>query len=136
MFLDEVLTFLQSQGIGTVGQTLFAGSLALVPTGDGPFTVVTEYGGEPAIRAMGAVVVAEQPRAQVMVRAASYAAARSKAEAAYRACLHAVDNGAAMLGGPTVYLALTPLQPPFDAGPDENSRAQVAFNLACQRKAA
>lgn len=133
MLLDELLAFFQAQGIGTPGTSLFAGSQAVLPAGDGPFTRIIEYGGQPAIRAMRGTVVAEQPRAQVCAHARTYAAARAKAEAAYKACLHANDAGPVALSG-TIYLGLTPLQPPFDLGPDENGRAQVAWNLEALKK--
>lgn len=127
------MAFFQAQGIGTPAVNLFAGSQATLPTGAGPYTRLTEYGGMEPVRAMRGVVAAEQPRVQVMVHAASYTAARNKAEAAYRSCLHATDGGATTLSG-TVYVQMLPLQPPYDIGADANNRTMVGFNVQMVKK--
>lgn len=124
MLLDEIADYLQSQGIGTVGTNLFKG---LMPESPDAAVAVFEYSGLEVQRVQEVAGVAyEQPRIQVMSRAATYAAARQKAEAVY-AALATVKNQE--LSG-IRYLRIQPLQPPFLIGRDANSRPLIVFN--CQ----
>lgn len=134
MLAEDLAFYFESQGLGVRGQTLFTGSLAVLPDGDGPFVRLTEYGGLPAVRAGGGTVVFEQPRVQITVTGKDDLAARQRAYAAHRVCLHATDFHPLMLAG-CPYLRLEPQQPPFDLGPDTTNRARLVFNLAVWKKA-
>src|ERR1051325_6921886 len=127
MLLDEIGAYLQSLSLGTVGTDLFLGS-----TPDSPDACVTvrEYGGEAPEFTLGPSVAYEQPRIQIVCRAgvADYAAARTKAEAIYRAL-----NVAEATLSATHYLRIEPLQSPFPIGRDENNRWEIAFNCSVMK---
>jgi hypothetical protein len=119
---------LQSAGLGTPGVDLLGGLLATVPpTGAGPFTHVVAYGGElPDETHDDGGTAIDRPRVQVVVHAATTAAAEARAQQCQRA-LSQVTNR--LIDG-TRYLRVVPIQPPFDLGPDATGRARWAFNVA------
>jgi hypothetical protein len=81
--IEELVALLVAAGLGTFGTTIFGSSQASIPAGDGPYITIVETGG-PAPRSTHNVVNAyEQTTAQITTRAATYAAARSRARTAY-----------------------------------------------------
>ena len=139
-FADDLITLLTAAGIGTAGATLFATSKAVIPTGAGPYLSIRETGGSgPEFTHNEAMPAMYKPAAQLVARAGddfdrvivgAYAAAEDMARRAYDA-LVVVGN---VTVGTTYYLSLTPMQEPFDLGPDNIGRAQVAFNVMAVRR--
>lgn len=93
-FLEEVVKVLTTAGVGTYGTNIHTTSFHAVPNGDGPFLAVRETGGIEGLKVHNQPAPAyPRPSAQIVVRAATYAAARTMAKAAYDA-LAAVVNQA------------------------------------------
>lgn len=135
MFLDEIAAYLQAEGLGTVGTTLFKGGVPL----DAPMVTVqdalialTEGPGLPAIRPHSPRSdTIQQPTLQVIVRGGpfGYAAARLTAEAVYKA----LDGLANVTLSGTFYLWLLALQPPWPLRTDDLNRPHLVFNVRCAR---
>lgn len=87
--LQEIVTVLEAAGVGTEGTDIFGSSKAPVPTGAanrGPYIHLLLRGGtEPLGTHNEGVGAYRRPSVQVLVRAASWAAAEAKALAAYAA---------------------------------------------------
>lgn len=138
MFLDDIASVLVSAGVGTLGVDIFKSSSAKIPPGEGPYITLTETGGVAigGFRGEGGRVhnktspATVRPGAQILVRAKSYTAARSKIAAAHIA-LDGVWN--TQINGKT-YLSITARQEPTDAGVDEAGRAVVVFNIDCEKE--
>ena len=129
-FLDDIASRLVSAGVGVIGSSIFLSSKAVIPTGSGPYISLMETGGVAPRRVQnrnGAAVI--RPSVQVVVRASTYPAARTKAEDAYRA-LDGIFN--TMLNG-TFYVKITARQEPTDTGLDESGRPRLTFNLDAER---
>ncbi len=121
--LEEVGNFLQGQGIGTQGTDIFLGD---VPQ-DAPEAAVAifETSGLASQYVHGINGPAwNMPSFQVFTRAATYSAARSKAETIFKA-LSKITNQA--LDG-ILYMSIRPVQSPFSLGRDENHRPQIVCN--------
>lgn len=116
--------------LGTAS-TVLRGRKAVIPPGDGPFTVVIPTGGREAdyVHNDGGSKSYANPSAQIVVRAKSFDVAMARAKA-IEPVLRVVNT---TVSG-TVYLFLRPVQEPFDLGPDESGRARVAFNVVAQKR--
>ena len=130
-FLPDVGAYLVANVTDTslvLGTNLFLGRLP-----DTPSTCVSVYetGGLTPIEAMGGSSLPAfiQPRAQLLVRAASYAAAASLAEDCFKK-LTLIDNEA--LSG-TKYLRVEGIQSPFYLERDGQERVVFACNYQAQR---
>lgn len=124
LLLDELGTYLQTNGIGTQGTDLFLGSL---PDRPDAAVAVLEYGGLAPEHTMGANTAPdfERPRVQVLSRHADYTTARQKAEDAYRL----LDKLTATSLSSTLYLRIAALQSPTWLGQDQNNRHVVSCNF-------
>src|SRR5215471_9418153 len=89
-FLDELAAQIHAQGAGTLGTDLFLSTKSQIPTGPGPYTSIVEYGGMTSRRTQNNKAT-QRPSAQIVVRAASYQTARTRAKAVYDAL--GGDNG-------------------------------------------
>jgi hypothetical protein len=87
---EEIVKILSTAGLATLGTDTFVGQAAAVPTGNGPFLLVLDSGGTTPLETHGSSVY-ERLSAQLVVRAKSYAVARTRALACWRA-LHGVRN--------------------------------------------
>jgi hypothetical protein len=130
--LDELGLFLQTAGVGSLGTTLFKGSLPLDhPLTDAapPILAMIEVPGLPVVRAHDSKF--EQPVLQVAVKGApfGYAAARLKAQEAWNV-LDGVSN--AVLSG-VAYLWIEALQSPFWLRTDESNRPLIVFSIRVAR---
>jgi hypothetical protein len=126
MVLEELGDYLEAQGIGVVGETIFLSAIHDTAT---PETAIGlfEYAGRPPFYVHDqALPCLEAPSVQVLCRAPHYADARSLAEAVYQT-LEAVRN--TTLSG-VHYVSITAHHPPFSLGPDANERAQVVINVS------
>lgn len=131
MFLDEIASYLEAQGVGVVGTSIFKGSKANVPTGAGPYLSLTETGGSAPTRVhnkRGANT--QRPTAQILVRAQNYLVARSMSKAAYEA-LDGVFN--TVLSG-VFYQSITTRQEPTDIGLDAEKRPMISFNIQAEKQ--
>lgn len=132
MVLDEIAAYLVAQGVGVIGSSIFKGSKALIPVGDGPYISLTETGGSAPLRVhneRGAHV--QRPTVQVLVRAKSYIVARQKAKDVY-VVLDGVFNTA--LSG-VFYQSITARNDPTDIGLDSEERPMISFNLQVEKQA-
>lgn len=133
MLLDDIGLYLQTQGLGTLGTTLFLGSIPL----DTPelsivnsLIALLETPGLPPERVHdGPAASIEQPVIQVLVRGEphGYEAARALSEDLYRT-LDGLTN-ITMQG--TLYLWLLAQQPPFLLRWDAMARPVIVFQLRC-----
>lgn len=86
-FAEEIVKLLTNASVGTSASSIFVGSSASVPPGDGPYCNITETGGTSPLRTQNEVATPAfvRPSAQLVFRAKTYAAARTMARAAYAA---------------------------------------------------
>lgn len=81
---EEVIKVLSDASLATLGTDTFVGPIAVVPSGAGPYLNINDTGGaEPSETHNGDVY--ERLSVQVVVRATSYTAARTRALAVWRA---------------------------------------------------
>jgi hypothetical protein len=132
MFVDEIVAYLVSKGVGVLSANIFMGSSAVIPDGDGPFLTVTETGGSAPTRIHNVPGAhTQRPTAQIAVRAKRYNVARAMAKAAYLA-LDGTFN--TTLSG-TFYQKITARQEPTDLGMDAQKRSLVVFNIDVEKAA-
>jgi hypothetical protein len=115
--VTELSAYLVTQGIGTLGSTLFMGN---VPMGATTAVSIGLVSSNTPIRSMGSVCsapVADAPSVQVMVRDPDHAAGEAKA----KAVIDALDFFSGSLSG-TEYLLITLSYGPVYIGLDENNR--------------
>jgi len=121
--LDDISIILAGSGLGTFGTDLFCSQLP--PTPDTVVALFETGGLSPLYTHSGTLPAYERPTFQVVVRDASYVAARAKIESIWKT-LAAIANTA--ISG-TFYLMIRPRQSPFDMGQDKNERAQLVVNF-------
>lgn len=125
--IDELGAYLQDQGIGTLGIDLF---LAGLPDEPAAAVGLLEYGGEQPTFSHGVPGVnTERRRFQLVTRAETESAARTKAEQV-NAVLVRIHNQA--LSG-TWYLGVYPRQSPFPLGTDANGRPRYVCNYQVEK---
>src|SRR4051794_20997088 len=103
---EELATKLAAGGLGTVATNIFVGVMPETPD---LCTALFEYAGLPPDRLFGNTVAAEDPRVQVLCRATTYSAARTRAKAVFDILS---DLGAITLSG-TRYHTMSALQSIF-----------------------
>ena len=118
MMLNEIGTYLQSQGTGTLGADLFLG---LMPDQPDNCIALFEYAGSPPDLHWNG----EYPGLQVRVRNKSYAAGRTKIEQIARV-LHGLHE--TVLGG-TRYLLVKARGSPEVLKRDANNRVELFVNF-------
>lgn len=109
-FLEDMLAVLESAGLGTEGETLFAGAL---PADGLPAVGVFEYAGQ----APDQLAHHRRPGLQVLVREADYRLGRAKIEAVYT-ILRQLEVLEGIEG--VRYLKLESVQEPSPLGQDAN----------------
>lgn len=133
MLLDEIGAFLQAEGVGIVGQTLFLGSMPQDEPSTGSqdaVVAVIEIPSRPPMRNHDKTLL-ELPRLQVQTRGAPYGypAARQKAQDAWEA-LEAVTNQ--VLSG-TTYVRIETQRSPYWLRTDDYNRPHLVFDAECSR---
>ena len=118
MMLNEIGTYLQSQGIGTLGTDLFLG---LMPDQPDNCIALFEYAGSPPDLHWNG----EYPGLQVRVRDKSYPAGKAKIKQIVRV-LHGLHE--TVLGG-TRYLLVKARGSPEVLMRDENNRIEFFINF-------
>ena len=130
MLLDELAARLVAQSVGVKGSSIFLGSKAVIPDGDGPYLTLIETGGSGPTRVQNYTSAhTQRPTVQVAVRARSYLVARTMAKNAYDA-LDGVFN--TTLSG-VFYQSITARQEPTDIGVDGKERPLIVFNVEIQK---
>lgn len=149
-WLNELERILVSGGVGTSGINIFVSTAAQIPTGAGPYLLLTETGGYDAERTHDTAAglpdeepeapghAYERPTAQILVRGATYRSVKTMTKNAYKALI-AVRNEFILVSGeipaPGVwYRSIRAMQPPFDMGSDSTHRARAAFNVVAEKK--
>lgn len=138
---DLVVLISQGTGLGTPGTDLFTSTHAKIPTGDGPYTSVIEYGGSNPINMHQSRTTPgyEVPMAQVLVRAKTKAAAQAKARAVYAWLAKDPRTGRprqnTSING-TYYVWLRCRQQPMDLGDDGAGRVKYGFNIGAMKRPA
>lgn len=123
MLLDEIASYLASQGVGTEGVDLFK---SLMPDEPSNCVALYDYGGSPPAMTLGAGAAQwEEPRIQVVARATTYSAARTKIGDVFTV-LHSLLN--TTLSG-TLYISIEAVQSPFLLDRDESGRVRCACNF-------
>lgn len=93
-FLREIVAYLESVGVGLENETIFAGPKVMLPSSDGPILLIRSTGGTGPVGTHNDGPGAyRRPGAQIVVRAATWAAAEAMARAAYDALI-AIRNQA------------------------------------------
>jgi hypothetical protein len=131
--LDDLVVYLQAQGLGTPAVSLFNGGIPEDAAGslDEVLALMTHAGLPPTYIHDKAAPDLEQPAVQVLIRGGPYgdAVAQQRAQQAFVA-LASVHNQT--LNG-TFYLWVRPLQSPFKLRMDELHRPIIVFNLLCAK---
>lgn len=128
MLLDEIGTYLQTNGIGTLGTDLFTGTLPDVPDNA---VALYEYGGVAPVSTLGpGQAKFERPRIQVLARATTYSAARSKIESIFK-LLHGLANTSL---SSVRYLLIEAVQSPFFMEKDANNRIKLICNFQIHKE--
>ncbi len=118
MLLDDIVSHLQTEGVGTVGVDMFKG---LLPDQPDNCTALFEYAGSPPDLHWNG----EYPGLQVKVRNKSYAAGRVKIESVITK-LHGLTE---QVIGTTRYLLVRANQSPESLGRDANNRNEWVVNF-------
>lgn len=125
--LQEIGTYLQAQGVGTLGTNLFTG---LMPDTPDACVALLEYPGGAGIYTFGSGgTIIENPRIQVIARGTTYPGAQSSIHSVYTALDGLVEQ---VLSG-TLYHLITAVQPPFGFPLDLNNRYVLACNFSIQK---
>lgn len=128
MLLDELGLYLQAQGVGTLGTDLFTGTLPDAPDNA---VAIYEYGGVSPVSTLGpGQAKFERPRIQVLARATTYSAARSKIETVFK-LLHGLANTSL---SSVRYLLVEAVQSPFFMEKDANNRVKLACNFQIHKE--
>jgi hypothetical protein len=129
-FLDDLSVHLVNEGVVSAAKDVLKSTKSAIPAGDGPFLSIIQTPGIAPTRIQNQTAAAtRRPTAQVVARAATYPAARAKAEAAFAA----LDGRFNVTINGTRYLSITARQEPGDLGLDEQNRPKVGFNIDAER---
>lgn len=133
MLLDDLADVMSSNGLGTVGVTIFKGALPSTP--DACVALLGPYGGLPPVWTMSAGPASggrpqvERPRVQVLCRDTRYDAAEQKAVAVR----FAIDGLGGFTKNGVGYKSVFMVQEPFYFERDANNREIFAANLEILR---
>lgn len=127
MSIDELMDWMQAQGLGTKGTDIFA----YAPPGTDTCVYVTPISGFKSERAMGnKTIPIEKPRFQITARhATNLETALTKADSIY----DALDGLSSTTMGSTVWYDVQADGPPAYLGPDDNNRHRCVINITAQK---
>lgn len=123
VLLDDIASYLQAHGAGTVGTNLFKGYM---PDQPDDLVALFEYAGETMELTMSPDPTLERPGLQARVRSRTYQAGRAKIESVVT-ILHGLAE--ATLGG-TRYLLIQANQSPEFLGLDASNRNEFVVNFS------
>lgn len=129
-FLDDLVTKLETDAVGTFGVTIFTTSQATVPKKTVAVLHIRKTGGSGPEQTQNATLRPAflRPGAQLVARADTYAAAEALATAAYYS-LGQVRNEFISSGW---YRRIRCTQEPFDLGVDDRGQQQSVFNVTAE----
>jgi hypothetical protein len=130
MFLDDLVTQLEADNVGTLRVNLFRGAKTAVPmlaSGAATLHLIETGGGGPEHTQNNTIFPSYlHPSAQLTARADNYDNARAMADAAYRSLVK-VRNQFINSGW---YRSIKPLQEPNEAmGVDDRGQVRILFNV-------
>jgi len=131
MLLDEVASYLDTEGLGTVGTDIFKG---LLPDTPDACVALIETGGQASENVLSSAVGApawEAPSFQVICRAGrrDYSTARTKANDVFKKLDGLVNTTLSSVR----YLSIFAIQAPFALPRDDQERPLLAFNCAVKK---
>lgn len=122
MLLAELGAYLATEGVGTVGTTIFYGGL---PDSPDNCLALLEYGGRAPEHDLGTTALRhEYPRVQVLTRNTVYLTGIKKAQDVTHAFTAVRNTTLSDVG----YKGIDPVQSPFSLGQDNNGRWVFACN--------
>lgn len=130
MFVDEMARLLVHYGVGELATSIFIGSTAVIPAGDGPYLTIVDTGGVAPKRVQNGRILLQCPTAQILVRARPFNAARQMAAQAY----DALDGRFNLTWEGVFYVKIAARQEPTDAGMDSAGRPCVVFNIEAEKE--
>ena len=134
--LDELADYIVAANIARQGGTtgnLFQGSASTIPTGDGPYMSLIEYGG---IEGAGTQnnTGTERPSAQIMARGKSAVATRAMVKQAWL-LFGGVEGIHNVTLGSTGYVKIKPKQSVTDLQQEPGTgRAMYGFNIDAEKQ--
>lgn len=132
-FLDDLITQLHADGVGTLGTNIFATSKAGIPLlASGATLQILETQGMDAEHTQNSTVrpAYVNPQAQLTARAYDPDVAYAMAQAAYNS-LNKIRNTFINSGW---YKWIKPKQEPFDGGVDERKQIRIKFNVRANKR--
>jgi hypothetical protein len=124
--LEQLLDYLQAQGLGTKGVDLFS----FLPDQPDSLVALLPYEGQAGgWRDDNGLPIDDAPRFQVLTRDPSETTAAAKAKQ-----VHAVLHVRQQAIGGTWYMAIEPQQTPFFLKRDASNRAVVVFNVRAWKR--
>lgn len=125
--LDELISLLETAGVGTEDTDIFQTSKSLIPAGVGPYLSLVETGGTAPENTHNAVSTPayQRPTVQILVRAESPADSAEMIRAAYDALVGVRNTTVSSV----FYREIRPMQEPTDLGLDSTGRHRMAFNV-------
>lgn len=125
MMLDDIATYLEAHGFGTVGVNLFKGSM---PPASDDCIAVYEYAGSPPDLAHDGAEI-EQPGLQIRVRNKKFSDGSSLVES-IKNILHPTSNKTI---GKSFYLSIMANHYPIHLGTDQNNRHEWTVNFSVKK---
>lgn len=127
MVSEDLQWLIEQAGLGTYGTSLFKGSKATYPIGDGPYVTIIETGGTAPEGTHNSPTKPAyvRPSVQIVTRAKKRDDARNRAQALYLLLYPVRDQ---FVNG-TWWRSVTVVQEPFDLGVDDAGRIRFAFNI-------
>lgn len=131
-FLNDLVTQLEADALGTYGTDIFVSSKATVPKIAAGSIHLADTGGTAPVLTHNDLLSPAyvQPSAQVTIRHNTYEGAMTKA-VAVRNSLSKIRN---QLLNATWYLWVKPQQEPIDLGIDDTGQTRFAFNVLARKR--
>lgn len=124
--LEDLIVYGVAAGLGTAGTTIFKGSGAIYPVGDGPYVTLIETGGSGPEGTHNSLITPAyvRPSVQFVARGKVYDTVRAKLVQWYNLVF---DIRNQTING-TYWRQVVIVQEPFDLPPDSAGRVRLAFN--------
>lgn len=123
--IDDVATYLATNGVGTVGTDLFKGYLPESP--NACVSVLDTGGSQP-----DPDIPTKEPTFQIMIRSTNYSTGRSKLDT-IRSLLHQEDN-IELVSGQTYFYFILAISEGGHLGRDDNGRDLFSINFHCRTR--
>jgi hypothetical protein len=132
MYLDDLVTVLESAGLGTLDLNIFVGVKAVIPAGPGPFITLQGTGGAHSEGTHNSTEVPAyvKPSAHIVVRCEDTDVAYALSVSAYNGIFKIRNQ---FING-CWWRQVSMVQEPFELGEDEQGRPRWAFNVDCTKR--